>query len=151
MTFNLSSSQTAAAAQGHVFGIDVGIGAPTSFSATPIKATNAPTLFNVTIPTSPTNITYVTVTKLTEALFGIVTLHSVTLADQIGVCSLIPVSAAPPRPNVPSVEFIGDSLTCGFGVLGVSPCHFSATTESVLEAFAGLVAQNLSEHAFVSW
>eukprot|EP01027_Heterolobosea_sp_BB2_P005885 GEZU01008950.1.p1 GENE.GEZU01008950.1~~GEZU01008950.1.p1 ORF type:complete len:188 (+),score=24.89 GEZU01008950.1:514-1077(+) len=65
------------------------------------------------------------ITKRTEALFGIVTVTGFELDGQ-QYSSLIP----PLKPTTTrKIEFIGDSITCGYGILGQYPCHFSASTE----------------------
>ena len=54
--------------------------------------------------------------------------------------TLIP--SAPPYAHL--IEFIGDSITCGVGVLGVGPgCPFSPDTESEPDAYGALAAQTL--------
>jgi hypothetical protein len=40
-----------------------------------------------------------------------------------------------PQPTARRIEYIGDSLTAGYGILGVSPCTFSAATEDVFNAY----------------
>jgi lysophospholipase L1-like esterase len=144
--FNISSSQDAAALAGHTFKLSTG----EVFSATPIKAA-APTLFSVALSVAPATVVRVEVTKITEALFGIVTLHSVLGG---GGCKVIdPFPRKAERAEGLAVEFIGDSLTCGYGVLGVSPCAFSASTEDVLQGFAGQLVKPgvVGKHSFVSW
>jgi hypothetical protein len=139
--FNVSSSQDAAALAGHTFKLSSG----QVFSATPIKAAT-PTLFSVGLTVAPATVVRVEVTKITEALFGIVTLHSVVGG---GGCKVIdPLPRKAERAEGLAVEFIGDSLTCGYGVLGVSPCVFSASTEDVLQGFAASEAWS-SGQAFV--
>ena len=52
----------------------------------------------------------------------------------------------------PKILFLGDSITAGFGVEGTSPCDFSSTTESVLEAYAWQVAEAVvAEAHVVAW
>ncbi len=51
---------------------------------------------------------------------------------------------ATPPPSLRKLEFIGDSITCGYGVLGTSPtCSFSADTENELLAYGALTAKTL--------
>lgn len=50
------------------------------------------------------------------------------------------------------LEFVGDSISCGYGVLGSYPCTFSADTESEPDAFTGLTAKALgAQHATVAF
>jgi len=41
------------------------------------------------------------------------------------------------------VQFIGDSVTCGYGALGTDPCDFSPATESFSAAFPTIVGRAL--------
>eukprot|EP01088_Endostelium_zonatum_P013847 TRINITY_DN2874_c0_g1_i1.p1 TRINITY_DN2874_c0_g1~~TRINITY_DN2874_c0_g1_i1.p1 ORF type:complete len:228 (+),score=19.51 TRINITY_DN2874_c0_g1_i1:186-869(+) len=51
-----------------------------------------------------------------------------------------------------SIEFIGDSITCGYGILGHYPCEFSANTEDVALSYSYLVSQHFSALLHVeSW
>jgi lysophospholipase L1-like esterase len=50
----------------------------------------------------------------------------------------------PTEPPDRLIEFIGDSITCGYGVLGQGPgCSFSAETESETDAWGALTARAL--------
>ena len=42
------------------------------------------------------------------------------------------------------MEFIGDSISCGYGNLKVAPCHFEAATENVHESFVQKTARYLN-------
>lgn len=54
--------------------------------------------------------------------------------------SLLPPGKRPVR----RVEFIGNSMTCGYGVLGTSPaCHFSKQTEDAGMSYAAMTARKL--------
>ncbi|MEO7096247.1 MAG: SGNH/GDSL hydrolase family protein [Polyangiales bacterium] len=64
------------------------------------------------------------------------------------------------KPLVPSpaqytrhIEFIGDSITCGYGIEGTSPtCPFTADTEDEYFSYAGITARNLSaEQITIAW
>lgn len=59
----------------------------------------------------------------------------------------------PPRPPARRIEFLGDSLTTGFGNLGSGPnCPFSATTEDGYRTYATLAARSLrAELHVVAW
>ncbi len=47
------------------------------------------------------------------------------------------------------LEFIGDSLTAGYGIEGVNPCNFSAETESSYETYAAIAARGLGAEAHI--
>jgi hypothetical protein len=55
-----------------------------------------------------------------------------------------------PYPYAHSIEFIGDSLTCGYGIEGSSAnCNFSGATESAYSAYALVAARELGAAAHV--
>ncbi|MBQ8136944.1 MAG: hypothetical protein IJ174_05865 [Clostridia bacterium] len=85
----------------------------------------------------------VTLVKLSEAAFG-----------SLGVREIISDSSdlrpLPPRPR--SIEFIGDSITCGYGVNASAEETFSTATENALSAYAYLTAEALNaSYSLVSW
>lgn len=75
-------------------------------------------------------------TKRTEADVGVEQL--VALSPQGG--ALVPS----PDPFARRIEYVGDSITCGYGDLGVGPgCSFSADTEDETVAYGDLAATAL--------
>jgi lysophospholipase L1-like esterase len=58
-----------------------------------------------------------------------------------------------PWPWAHGLEFIGDSITAGYGALGVGPdCPFSAETESAYVSYAGVAARDLDASAhLLAW
>ena len=82
------------------------------------------------------------VARRTEGFFSVTTFHGFPGA------TLVP-TARPSR----FVEFIGDSITCGYGVLGtMATCSFSAETEAETHAWAALTADALSAgHASIAY
>lgn len=59
---------------------------------------------------------------------------------------LLPPDKRPDR----RIEFIGNSITSGFGVEGDSPdCHFSPQTENACMSYAGLTARSLNAEYFL--
>jgi lysophospholipase L1-like esterase len=58
-----------------------------------------------------------------------------------------------PTPWAHRIEFIGDSITAGYGVLGVGPnCSFSPDTESAWESYAWVAARDLGAEAhLIAW
>lgn len=85
---------------------------------------------------NPQEIT-VRVLKLSEAPHSIVGIREFKLAD---------TDTISPTPDKPlKIEFIGDSITCGYGVDDEDPeHHFSTETEDETASFAYLTAQNLN-------
>jgi lysophospholipase L1-like esterase len=78
------------------------------------------------------------VTKRTETFTGVTQLFGV--APRPGGTLL-----QTPVPSGRRMELIGDSITCGFGVLGAdASCQFSAATESESLAWGALAARQLS-------
>jgi len=81
-----------------------------------------------------------------EAFAGAVQFLGFTVA---GGKALIPTPAKYTR----RIEFIGDSITCGYGIEGKTPdCSFSADTEDEYFSYAGITGRNLSaEQITTSW
>jgi lysophospholipase L1-like esterase len=80
----------------------------------------------------------VVITKRTEASVGLVTLLGITSTENR---PLVP-TAAPAITR--RIEFVGDSITCGYGVLGADQyCTFSADTENEQLAYGALTAAQL--------
>lgn len=78
----------------------------------------------------------------------------------VGSFQFLGIDTTEGRPLVPTpapytrwIEFIGDSITCGYGVLGTSSgCPFSADTESESLAYGALTAAALNAgHTAISW
>lgn len=74
-----------------------------------------------------------TITRRTEGAFGVTIFHGFSGAELV---------ATPPMARW--IEVIGDSITCGYGVLGEGPrCDFSAETEAEPFAWGALAARAL--------
>jgi hypothetical protein len=113
LTFNLSSSLSSDQTGSHTFRLDSSTSSAV-FAAFPIQA-NVATLFSSSLSNVSVNQNVVVrLTKITEALFGVVTLYSITSKS----CQITSPSSSSFTEKARSVEFIGDSLTCGYGVLG---------------------------------
>lgn len=76
-----------------------------------------------------------------EGSYG--TTDFVALVPGVGT-TIVPTPAKTRR-----LEFIGDSLTAGYGIEGVNPCDFSTETESSYETYAAIAARNLDAEAHV--
>ena len=82
----------------------------------------------------------VVVTKRTESFVG--TVQYLGLKPHDG--SLLEPGAPPGR----RIEFVGDSITCGYGNLGASTqCSFTADTEDATSGYAALAAGDLDADA----
>eukprot|EP01114_Cavostelium_apophysatum_P008344 TRINITY_DN2075_c0_g2_i1.p1 TRINITY_DN2075_c0_g2~~TRINITY_DN2075_c0_g2_i1.p1 ORF type:complete len:391 (+),score=52.78 TRINITY_DN2075_c0_g2_i1:51-1223(+) len=95
----------------------------------------------------------VLVTKRTEALFGIVTFQGSSSDGTLMFKKEVHEKRGwPYQQSTRSLEFIGDSITCGFGNLGVPGCDFSAETENNWLAYGPVIARNLSaEYYLEAW
>ena len=81
--------------------------------------------------------------KRTEALFGVVYFAGLILNDG---ASLIP----PPSPLTRKLEFIGASVTCGYGIEGIPPCRFTSSTENSFLTY-GAVVRSFSSNCNTSF
>lgn len=80
----------------------------------------------------------VRVILLSEAMYGGVGVKSIDVTSS----SAIPVIPSPEKPL--SIEFIGDSITCAYGVEGASQNEgFKTSTENFSKSYAYLTAQKL--------
>lgn len=101
--------------------------------AQPLLATLAGTTTYVLASGLSTGLHNLVLTRRSESFFG------VTQFLGFPGATLIP-TAAPTR----RLELIGDSITCGYGVLGVGPgCSFSIDTEAETRAWGALAASSL--------
>jgi len=75
------------------------------------------------------------ITKRTEAYFGEATFGGFVLDDG--------AKLAPYKVPERKIEFIGDSITCGFGNLGHYPCDFTAATEDNFLSYGPMTARAL--------
>jgi hypothetical protein len=83
----------------------------------------------------------VTLYRRTEGWTGVVQFRSFTPAAG---GSIVPS----PSPFAHRLELIGDSITCGYGVLGPNgDCDFTTDTESAYETYAAIAARNTSADA----
>ncbi|KAH3743455.1 esterase, SGNH hydrolase-type [Pelomyxa schiedti] len=77
------------------------------------------------------------VMKRTEASLGVLSFAGVEFVP-LGDYTIEPV----PRSKERTIEAIGDSLTCGYGILGASPdCDWSDDTEDATLAYESLIAE----------
>jgi lysophospholipase L1-like esterase len=80
--------------------------------------------------------------RRTEGSFGPTTFLGVELDGEL---------MAPP-PVQRRIEIVGDSITCGYGNEGVSPCSFSAETENHYLTYGAIAARTLgAELSTVAW
>lgn len=80
--------------------------------------------------------------RRTEGSFGPTNILGVELTGEL---------LAPP-PVTRRIEIVGDSITCGYGNEGVSPCNFSAETENHYLTYGAIAARMLgAELSTVAW
>lgn len=85
------------------------------------------------------------VTKLSEAAMSTVGIQEIRVEATGGI--------NPTPDNLHKIEFIGDSITCGYGIDDEHELHsFSTATEDVTKSYAYQTAQNLqSDYSMVSY
>ena len=103
----------------------------------------------VTIPLAPGKTHTVRLVRLSEAAFGLVGVRSVRFEEPAGEA----LAARPPRLSGRRIEFIGGSITCGYGIEAGNEFEpFSTRTENPVRAYACLTARALNAQAqLVSW
>lgn len=80
--------------------------------------------------------------RRTEGSFGATTIADVTLEGE-----LLPPPAVDRR-----IEIVGDSITCGYGNEGISPCSFSADTENHYMTYGAIAAREVgAELHTIAW
>ena len=87
------------------------------------------------------NIHMVTIVKITEAAMSHVGLVKVDVVE-----GEIVLGEFPERPSL-KLEFIGDSITCGYGVLGAPDAEYTLRDEDGMLAYAYLAAKELGARA----
>jgi hypothetical protein len=115
---------------------------PTPITVTPANATSPFVLASGLAVGDHT----VEIYKRSEAQDGIEVFQGFTFPNGGTVLS-------PPLPGKHLIEFVGDSVTAGFGALGnAAGCEFQPTIDTLTTArqsFAGVTASNLSSDAFI--
>ena len=86
----------------------------------------------------------VRILRLTEAAFGLSGIRHLDVEDGARV--------RPTQPKARRIEFIGDSITCGYGIESRSPATFTTATENPTSAYAMLTARALdADCSLVAW
>ncbi|EGG17740.1 esterase [Cavenderia fasciculata] len=86
----------------------------------------------------------VSISKRTEAAMGIVSFYGLEVDST--------AQFTPLQPSSRKIEFIGDSITCGYGILGLGPCSFTPETEDSYVTYEGLISRALGAELYVeSW
>ncbi len=103
------------------------------------EGTNGYTIYKSDTPQTVT----VRIVKLSEAAFNKIGIVNISADGDIRP------TTPPPR----RMEFIGDSITCGFGIEGKSAEeHFSTDTENPCKTYAALTAEHFgAEYNLISW
>jgi len=84
----------------------------------------------------------VLITKRTEAQYGVVTFGGFVVDEG---AKLTPYAANHTR----RIEFVGDSITCGFGIIGTPPCGYSPPTEDNYLTYGPRIARELNAEVHV--
>lgn len=95
-------------------------------------------------PADATQEATVRIVKLSECAMSTIAIKQIAVESETGI------RPAQPRPRL--IEFVGDSITCGYGVDDeVAEHHFSTATEDVTKAYAYRTAQELeADYSMVS-
>ena len=84
----------------------------------------------------------VSIQKRSEAYFGTLTFQNVTTTGTLGTTSAL----------ARRIEFIGDSITVGYGEDGTYPCTNTAAVEDAPNTYGALTARNLSaDYSLIAW
>ncbi|KAF2077153.1 hypothetical protein CYY_001538 [Polysphondylium violaceum] len=107
-------------------------------------SSSSPQPYNITetLSLDPTETYNIILTKRTEASIGLINFYGFEVDD---TAQLLPYPDIPRR----SIEFIGDSITCGYGDLGVPPCEFEARTEDNFMTYGALIARELEAELYI--
>ena len=86
----------------------------------------------------------VRIMRLTESAFGLAGIRDLQLDPGAHI--------QPTSPKSHRIEFIGDSITCGYGIEAFSPATFTTLTENPVSAYAVLTANALNaDYSLVAW
>jgi len=86
----------------------------------------------------------ITATKRTEAVIGYIVFKGFNI-DEGGLLKK-------PAARARRIEVVGDSITCGFGDLGHTPCGFTAQTEDETKAYGWLIGEAVNaETHVIAW
>jgi len=86
----------------------------------------------------------VQITKRTEAMVGIVAFSGLILENGATL------NAAPHPSRL--IEFIGDSITCGFGNQGLYGCDYTPATQNNYDTYEGIISRSLNTAmSVVAW
>jgi len=84
----------------------------------------------------------VTLRKRSEALFGTITIGNITTSGTLGA------DTSPKR----KIQFIGDSITVGYGLDGTFPCTNTAAVENNPKTYAALAATAVgADYDVIAW
>lgn len=97
---------------------------------------------SISTPTLRQGTHSVVIRRRSEADFGTLTFQNITTAGTIGP------DTAPAR----RIEFIGDSITVGYGEDGTYPCTNTAALEDAPNTYGALTSTNLSaDYSLIAW
>jgi len=94
---------------------------------------------------SASNVHSLLISKRTEPYIGSTYFMGVSVDNN---ATLLP----PPARSSRRIEFLGDSITCGYGNLGVPPCNFTPVTEENYVSYGPVTARALNaEYHLEAW
>jgi lysophospholipase L1-like esterase len=96
--------------------------------------------FSIPLPTDP-NVHQVTIIKITEAGMSYAKIKDISILDG----NIIPYPSE--NDTRLKVEFIGDSITCGYGVYGEPDSEYNISDEDGMVTYAALTANALNLNA----
>ena len=85
---------------------------------------------------SPQGSHNVVITRRTEALYG----ESKFLGFEVNDEAQLIAPTTPSR----KIDFIGDSITCGYGILGTPPCNETTEVQDVSLSYGPIIANRLN-------
>lgn len=112
------------------------------------------TSLSITVPASNKE-SKVEVYKITEASYhpacGVMSIKSVSSSSQAARGLQLSKSNSASSSKI-KLQVFGDSLTCGYGALGVNPCDYSPETESAYTSWASVLAKAIdADLSQVTW
>jgi lysophospholipase L1-like esterase len=115
-------------------------------NVTKLEVTSSMTSLAFTFPSVPNRSYELSVTKLTEASTGKMSLSEPSVSNG---GSLLPIPDVSCHARPYRFLTIGDSISAGYGVSGVYPCTWSVDTENALSAWPAIVGERAEASAMV--
>jgi len=107
-------------------------------------SSDTPQYYNITdiLVLNPQDTYNIILTKRTEPMAGTVIFYGFDVDHDATIL---------PYPNIPTrtIELIGDSITCGYGDLGVPPCNWVPPAEDIYMSYGSLIARELDAKLYL--